>query len=104
MDIKVIGGYILHKGTTYKTDDVIKNVDDNEAKRLCEAGVAETISKSGNEDFHVVDGVKLEELTKAELIVFGAERGIELNKQLTNAKMIEIILEKVDKPNTGMQD
>lgn len=90
MKIKVISGFVTHKGETKSIGDVITDIDNKNAERLCKAGCCEIVADVDETELHE-ETKDLAEMKKAELIEYAASIGVEIDGKMTKADIIKTI-------------
>ena len=103
MVLRVVSGYILHKGKTLGVNDIVEDIDKANAERLCKNGVCELLSEETNKNSTIeTDSEKdLNEMTKTELIAYAKSIGVEVDAKATKTNIIETIT-GADMPETGI--
>ncbi len=106
MVIKVISNNVIHNGESIGIGGVIKDIDEKNAKRLCENGLCEVLfdvevdGDISEAELHEEE-IDLEKMTKAELIEYAENIGVEVDGKDTKAKIIEKITQ-ADMPATDI--
>lgn len=102
MDIKVISGNVIHDGNSLGVGSVIKDIDEENAERLCKCGLCEIIDGGSPDDEAELQSEEksLEEMTKPELLQYAESIGVEVNNRDTKEKIIKSITD-ADIPDTG---
>ena len=95
MVIKVISDNVIHNGNIYGIDEIISDIDEMNAKRLCECGICEM-----TEDLHDVPK-DIAEMSKKELLEYAKNIGVEVNEKANKAEIIETII-NADMPATDV--
>ena len=99
--VKIISGKVSHKGDVL---DIGKSfdIDKENAVRLCKCGLCEMLSdEETTQAEEIVEAKILEEMSKAELIEYAENNGIEVDGKDTKAKIIEKIT-SADMPATDI--
>lgn len=104
MTVKVISGNVLHNGENIGIGGVITDLDKANAERLCHDGLCEILPDAkGNGDIGKAElheeEIDLEKMSKADLIKYAENIGVEIDGKATKAEIIREI-ESADAPNT----
>jgi len=101
MKIKVISGYVSHKGEVLGIGAVIDDIDSSNAERLCNDGLCELLSGASTDNStDETDREKdLDEMTKAELIAYADDIGVKVDEKAKKADIIATIM-NADRPAT----
>ena len=99
--VKVISGKVSHKGDVLDIGKCFE-IDRDNAIRLCKCGLCEMLSDEESAPAEEIsEANSLEDMTKAELIEYAANNGIEVDGKDTKAKIIEKIT-SADMPATDI--
>lgn len=103
MNLKVVNGYVLHKGKSLGVGEIVEDIDRENAERLCKSGLCEMLTEEKIENSTVeTDSIKdLNEMTKAELISYAKSIGVEVDAKANKASIIDTIKE-ADTLDTSM--
>lgn len=106
MVIKVISDNVIHNGESVGVGGVIKNIDNENAKRLCKDGLCEVLPDVEIEgdvseaELHEKE-INLEKMTKSELIEYAKGIGVEVDGKDTKVTIIEKMTQ-ADMPKTDI--
>lgn len=105
MVIKVISDSVIHNGECVSIGGVIKDIDKENAERLCKEGICEVLPgvevDGGISEAELHEETDLEKMTKPELIEYAKGIGVEVDGKDTKATIIEKITQ-ADMPNTDI--
>ena len=101
MAIKVISENVIHNGNIYGIDEIINDIDDMNAKRLCKSGLCEMTEDVINEEELHEETKDFEEMSKKELIAYASSIGVEVDERANKATIIETIT-NADMPATDI--